>query len=84
MRTGRPGEHRFPERDFDVGDLKFLEKFLATDGRNLGFLAGERLGLHAHPKKNGPGVLFDLGEAGNVDTRPLDVNGIEVLRDLWT
>jgi hypothetical protein len=81
--TGGPGEERLPERDLDVGDLELLEKFLETDGRDLGVLAGERPGLHAHPKKNGTGILSDLGEAGNVDSRPLDVNGIQVLGDLW-
>ena len=81
--TGGPGKERLPERDLNVGDLKRLEKLLATDGRDLGVLAGERPGLHAHPKKNGTGITFDLGEAGNVDSRPLDVDGIEVLGELW-
>jgi hypothetical protein len=66
--------------NFSRTPLEVLEKFavsLETYGRDLGVLAGERPGLYAYPKENRNGFLFDLGEApGNVDGRPLDVNGI--------
>jgi hypothetical protein len=79
LRTGRPGEDGLPELDVDVGDLKFLKKSLATDGRNPGVLARKRLGLHPDPKNNGTGDLSEVGgdsETDNIDTRPQDPNGI--------
>ena len=42
---------------------------MATDGHNLGVLAGERPGLHADPKNGGAFALFDLDKADNVDAR---------------
>ena len=76
LRMGRPGEQRLPERDLDVGDLKLIEKPFAIDGRGLGILAGKRLGALRRSKEWGSGVLFDFGEADNIDGRPRDVDGI--------
>ena len=41
LRTGRPGEDGLPELDVDVGDLKFIKKSSAADGRNPGVVARE-------------------------------------------
>ena len=79
LRASRPGEERLPERNLDVGELKLLEKALATDSCDLGVLAGERPGLYADPSNGGTGgtrVLLDLDEADTVDSSPHNVNGI--------
>jgi len=83
-RSGGPGEDGLVVCDFDVGDLGIGKNLLAAHGRDLGIVAGECLGHHAHPKEEGIGFLSDFGKADGVDAHPLEVNGIEVLVDLFT
>jgi len=88
LRTGGPGEDQLPEcnLDSDVGDLRLRKNVLAADGCDLGVVAGECPGHHAHPEEKGTSLSIpsDLGKADRVDARPLDSKGIKVLVDQST